>query len=130
MSEDLLFRPPVPPVRRSPQSRTLSDLLHELMAHNGFSQRELARAIGVSTNTVNQHLHGVRVPTEWVLRKIANYADLPITDVREMADRATGETGQFIPSYPELDQLDYPERMLLVSTGRALLRARAQKVTR
>lgn len=129
MSEDLLFRPPVPPVRRSPQSRTLSDLLHELMAHNGFSQRELARAIGVSTNTVNQHLHGVRVPTEWVLRKIANYADLPITDVREMADRAPGEAQHFtLPR--EADQLTYRQQAAVRELVWAMLDGNARRVTR
>lgn len=124
-----MFRAPVPLVRRSPQSRTLSDLLHELMAQGGLTQRDLAAELGVAPNTVNRLLHGASVPTEGTLLRIARHAHLPITDVREMADRATGEAGQFaLPR--EFDQLNGHERAVLRDMGWALLRAHGARVTR
>ena len=128
MSEDLLFRPPTP-IRRSAQSRTLADLLHELMAHDGLTQRDLARELHVAPNTVNRLLHNLSVPTEETLVRIAYYAHLPITDVREMARRATGDLDPFVLPR-EADQLDNNERALIRSMVWALLRARAQRVTR
>jgi transcriptional regulator with XRE-family HTH domain len=129
VSEETLFRPPTPIPRRSPQSGTLADLLHELMAYNGFVQKDLAQALGVATNTVNRHLHEASVPTEEFLRKVAEYAHLPITDVREMGGRSRGEDVPF--TWPrEFDQLSYRQKAALIETGRAMLDGNARRVTR
>lgn len=128
MSE-LLFRPPTPIRRRSHQSGTLADLLHELMAARGLTQNSLGKAIGVSPNTVSRLVHNQSVPKEVTLEKIAEFAGLPIVDVRELADRSVGEAEHFVLP-EEFDQLPYEDRALLVAMGRGMLRARARRVTR
>jgi len=129
MSGDLLFRPPTPIRKRSPQSGTLSDLLHELMHQRGLTQKGLAEAIGVSPNTVSRFVHSQSVPKEVTLKKIAEFAGLPIVDVRELADRSLGEAEHF--TLPEaLDQLSYRQKRALLEAGRAMLDGNARRVTR
>ena len=129
MSEDTLFRPPTPIPRRSPQSGTLADLLHELMAHGNLTQRDLARELGVVANTVNRLLHAASVPTEETLVRIARYAHLPITDVREIAGRSPGEARHFtLPR--EADQLTYRQQAAVRELVWAMLDGNARRVTR
>jgi transcriptional regulator with XRE-family HTH domain len=129
VSGDLLFRAPTPIRKRSPQSRTLADLLHELMASHGLTQRGLAAELRVSPNTVSRLLHNQSVATEETLDKIAAFAHLPIVDVRELADRSVGEAEHFtLPK--EFDQLTWRQRAALLETGRAMLDGNARRVTR
>lgn len=110
--------------------RTLSEALLGEMARRGMTTTvDLGKALDVAPSTAWRLLKGVDVPRETTLERIARFLDLPITEVRRLADRAEGEAGRFeLPR--ELDQLTFPERELLIRVGRAILYARAHRVTR
>lgn len=89
------------------------------------STRELGERIGVSQGTAWRLISSPRVPKEETLRLIAAAFDVPIVEVRELAERPTGATAHFeLP--PEADQLDPRERDLVVETVWVILRARTQ----
>mgnify|MGYP001612442644 CR=1 FL=1 len=109
----------------------IAALLLDLMAVHGLaSQRELAKELDVAPNTVNRLMtNPYVVPTETTLEKVARYAGLPITRVREIAERAPGEPGRFVLPR-EFDQLSTRERKLMLELGWVLLDAHARRVTR
>jgi transcriptional regulator with XRE-family HTH domain len=112
-------------------NKTLAQFLRSEMDRRGIvSTYDLATAIGVSQGTAWRLLDGRRVPREETLVRIARAFDVPLTDVRDMAERPTGEPETFrVPS--EFNQLTARERDAIVELGWCLLAARAERrVTR
>ena len=116
-----------PMVRRSP---TLAEFRRREMYEAGLqSSYQLADALGVAQGTANRLLNSSRIPREETLARIARWTDVPITDVRKMAERAVGEPEPFrVPR--EFDQLGARERAVLIEMGWTLLEAHAERVTR
>lgn len=94
-------------------------LNHDLLG----STRKLGDYIGVSQGTALRLLSSSRVPKEETLRLVAAAFEIPVTEVREMAERPSGEVAHFeLP--PEAEQLSLRERDLVLELVRTLLEAR------
>lgn len=119
-------------------SATLSELLRSEMTRHGLdSTRDLAKALSnvglgdLSQGTAHRLLNkpDERIPTDETLRKVARFLGLPITEVRRIAERPSGEPEHFtLPR--EFDQLNARERAVLCEMGWTLIAARAERITR
>ena len=52
--------------------------LNEMIREKGITQEELAKAIGVSRQSVNYYINGRQLPTSDVIKAISEYFDKPI----------------------------------------------------
>lgn len=95
------------------------------------SSYDLAAALGVAQGTAWRLLSDSRVPRETTLEKIAAAFAVPLTEVRELAERPIGEPERFeLPR--EFDQLSHRQRGLILEAGWAFIEATAggRRVTR
>ena len=86
------------------------------------STGKLGDLIGVSQGTAWRHTKGLTVPKDETLRRISKAFDIPITTVREMAARPTGEIDP-LPWPDEFNQLTPPERKALFAVAWRMIEA-------
>lgn len=87
------------------------------------STTELGKFLGLSQRTAWRLITDPPRPRESTLVKLANAFDVPLTLVRELADRPTGEPERF--EWPqEFNQLTRRQRDALIEAGRSMLACR------
>lgn len=90
------------------------------------STRKLADYVGVSQGTALRLINPGRTHKEETLRAVAEAFEIPVTEIREMAGRPSGEPTPFrLP--PEADQLSESERDLVVKLVQTLRAAHCQR---
>jgi hypothetical protein len=88
------------------------------------SIRALSRRTGLSVMACSRLYNGDyhRAPDEQTLQAVSSALGLPLTKLRQLSGRPSGERGPFrLP--PEFDQLNAKQREVVVQVGRALLDA-------
>lgn len=117
------FHVPLSVVRDLVQPTSLAAFLMSQLGKPGLdSTKKLGEFIGVAQGTAYRLSRGLTVPTDETLRKVADAFDLPITQVRAMAGRPTGEPERY-DWPPEFDQLTRLERDALYEVGRRMIEA-------
>ena len=105
-------------------------LKYQMLMEGITSTKRLGLRIGVSQGTAWRLISKRVVPKDDTLEKIAAAFGEPITAIRELAERPTGEPEPFeLP--PEADQLTEPERDVVCAVVQAILHAHERaRVTR
>ncbi len=116
---------------RADDYRSLAEFLKYQMVMNGItSTKKLGECIGVSQGTAWRLISRPRTHKDETLRLIAEAFHVPITEIRELANRPTGEPEHFLLP-PEADQLTNRERDAVVELIWTLLDAHDRgRVTR
>lgn len=105
------------------QRSQLPAFLRQRMDEVGIvSLRQLAARAEISPETARRLLDGTRAPSEPTLAKVAAVLGVPLTRLRTLAGRPSGEAVPFrLP--PEADQLNEQQRDVVLSLVRSLLDA-------
>jgi transcriptional regulator with XRE-family HTH domain len=105
------------------EPQSLAGYIQARMHEMGIeSIRALSRRTGLSVMACSRLKNGDyhRAPDEQTLQAVSSALGLPLTRLRELAGRPSGERGPFrLP--PEFDQLNAKQREAVVAVGRALL---------
>jgi transcriptional regulator with XRE-family HTH domain len=86
-------------------SRSLGDVVHDARKSAGFSLRELAERVGINHAYVSDIENDRRVPSERVLRALANQLGLDFDDLMARAGRFGEEADRYIRRHPLLGAL-------------------------
>lgn len=113
-----------------PDQETLIGYIQHRMKQLGLDGApDVARRTGIARSSVYRILDGTRpTPAEGTLKRLADGLGLPLTRLRELADRPAGEAAPFqLPK--EFDQLTVRQRQVVLGVGHALLEASGKQVS-
>jgi hypothetical protein len=107
------------------EAQSLAGYIQARMHELGIdSIRALSRRTGLSVMACSRLKNGDyhRAPDEQTLQVVSSTLGLPLTELRRLAGRPSGERGPFrLPA--EFDQLNAKQREVIITVGRALLDA-------
>lgn len=81
----------------------------------------LSQGSGLSVETISRLVHRTGAPTDPTLAAVASALALPLTRVRQWADRPAGESDEYVPPR-EVNQLDRRQRKVLTELIRTMSR--------
>jgi transcriptional regulator with XRE-family HTH domain len=76
-------------------SKEFIELLRRTMALNGWTQRDVAKQLGVSHSMVSNYLAGRNSPALVLREKLAQLLEVPVEKVTEMLLEATDDQATF-----------------------------------
>jgi transcriptional regulator with XRE-family HTH domain len=104
-----------------PARPTLGEFIRRQRELHELSMRQLSDMVGISNPYLSQIEHGLREPSDRVLKAIANSLKLPVDELFEQAGRSEDEDSAVVKAIREDPKLSARQRDALLEVYRGFV---------